>query len=411
MGGAGGARVIPRLRPAFDGAELAAAMRPGSPDDVPAFEQAFAAAFEARDAVAFPYGRTALKALLHALELKDAEVIAPSYTCVVVQHATLLSGNVPVFVDNTMTDYNMDLDRLAAAIGPRTGAVLATHLFGFPLDVDRFRAIICEAEQRFGRKIWVVQDCAHAFGARWKGRLVCNEGDAALFGLNISKMLSSIFGGMLTFTDQGLAAKVRAWRDRNLKPATAARSARRLAYLLATYPAFARGPYGLVHFLQYRTSLLDRLTRAYHLDDEVRFPPDAHEQMLPIEARVGRVQLEKRDAIVRRRRQIAARYSTGLAGVPGWVLPPLVEGATYSHYPVRVPDRKATVDHFAARGVHLGEVVEYSVAHLRAYTQFAVAQKFPNSLYCSRHMVNLPIHPQLRDADVDRVIAIAREIR
>ena len=70
-------------------------------------------------------GRTALKALLQALDLQDAEVIAPSYTCVVVQHATLLSGNVPVFVDNTMTDYNMDLDLLAAAITPRTGAILA----------------------------------------------------------------------------------------------------------------------------------------------------------------------------------------------------------------------------------------------------------------------------------------------
>lgn len=403
--------MIPRLKPAFGGAELAAALRWGSPEDVPAFEREFAAAFEARDAVAFPYGRTALKALLHALDLKDAEVIAPSYTCVVVQHATLLSGNVPVFVDNTMTDYNMDLDRFAAAITPKTGAILATHLFGFPLDLDRFRAIVSEAEQRFGRKIWVIQDCAHAFGARWKGRLVCNDGDAALFGLNISKMLSSIFGGMLTFTDGELAAKVRAWRDANLVPGTNVKSALRLAYLLATYPAFARIPYGLVHFLQYRTTVLDRLTKAYHLDEEVRFPPDANERMLPIEARVGRVQLTRREWIVQRRRAIAARYTVGLAGVPGWTLPPLVDGATYSHYPVRVPDRQAAVDYFAARGVHLGEVVEYSVAHLNAYEPYAAGQQFPNSLYCSAHMVNLPIHPQLDDADVDRVIAIAREIR
>jgi dTDP-4-amino-4,6-dideoxygalactose transaminase len=403
--------MIPRLKPAFTDAELAAALRWGSPDDVAVFEREFAAAFEARAAVAFPYGRTALKALLHTLDLKDAEVIAPSYTCVVVQHATLLSGNVPVFVDNTMTDYNMDLDRLAGAITPRTGAILATHLFGFPLDLDRFRAIVSGAEQRFGRKIWVIQDCAHAFGARWKGRLVCKEGDAALFGLNISKMLSSIFGGMLTFPDAELASKVRAWRDAHLTPATAVKSASRLAYLLATYPAFAQASYGVVHYLQYRTSVLDRLTRAYHLDDEVRFPPDANEQMLPIEARVGRVQLGKHDSIVQRRRAIAARYTAALADRPGWTLPPLVEGATYSHYPVRVPDRQGAVDHFAARGVHLGEVVEYSVAHLPAYGPYAAGQEFPNSLYCSAHMVNLPIHPQLSDRDVDRVIAIAREIR
>lgn len=402
--------MIPRLKPAFDGAEIAAALRPGSSADVADFERAFAAKFEAAEAVAFPYGRTALKGLLHALNLQDAEVVAPSYTCVVVQHATLLSRNVPVFVDNTMTDYNMDLDQLAAAITPRTGAILATHLFGFPLDLDRFRAVVADAEQRIGRKIWIIQDCAHAFGARWKGTLVCNAGDAALFGLNISKVLSSIFGGMLTFTDLALAERVRAWRDANLKAASATKSLLRLAYLVATYPAFQQLPYGVVHFLQYRTSVLDRLTKAYHLDEEVRFPPDANEPMLPIEARVGLAQLQKYDWMIARRRAHAMRYDAGLKGVPGWTLPPPVEGATYSHYPVRVPDRIAAVDHFARHGVHLGEVVEYSVAHLRAYTKYA-GREFPNSLYCSEHMVNLPIHPQLTDEEVSRVIEIARLIR
>ncbi len=403
--------MIPRLKPAFDGAEIAAALRAGSQEDVVAFERAFASKFEAAEAVAFPYGRTALKALLQALELKDAEVIAPSYTCVVVQHATLLSGNVPVFVDNTMIDYNMDLDQLAAAITPRTGAILATHLFGFPLDLDRLRAVVAAAEQRLGRKIWLIQDCAHAFGARWKGRLVGNDGDAALFGLNISKILSSIFGGMLTFTDRALAGRIRAWRDAHLVPATGVKSASRLAYLLATYPAFEKAPYGVVHFLQYQTSLLDRLTKAYHRDEEVRFPPDAGEQMLPIEARVGSAQLEKYDWIIERRRALAARYTAGLTGVPGWTLPPAIEGATYSHYPVRVANRQATVDHFAAHGVHLGEVIEYSVAHLRAYQSYASGREFPNARYCSTHLVNLPIHPQLTDADADRVIAIARLIK
>ena len=114
--------------------------------------------------------------------------------------------------------------------------------------------------------------------------------------------------------------------------------------------------------------------------------------MLPIEARVGLAQLQKYDWMISRRHAHAARYEAGLRGVPGWVLPPAVEGATYSHYPVRVPDRQAAVDHFARHGVHLGEVVEYSVAHLSAYTRFANGE-FPNSLYCSRHMINLPLAP------------------
>lgn len=403
--------MIPRLKPAFDGDELAAALRQPSGTDVRQFERAFAAKFEVTDAVAFPYGRSALKMFLEAVGLKDAEVIAPSYTCVVVQHAVVLSGNVPVFVDNTMTDYNMDLDQVAAAITPKTGAIVATHLFGFPLDIVRLRAIVAEAEQRFGHKIWVIQDCAHAFGARWKGRLVCQDGDAGLFGLNISKVMSSIFGGMLTFTDRALADRVRQWRDARLKPASRLKSVLRFAYLGATYPAFHQWPYGLVHYLQYRTTVLDRLTKAYHLDAEVRFPPDANEQMLPIEARVGLAQLQKYGWMIERRRTHAARYLAGLGGVPGWALPPMPDGATFSHFPVRVPDRQAAVDHFARHGVHLGEVVEYSVAHLPAYGRYAEGVDLPNSLYCSQHMINLPVHPQLTDAQCGRIVEIARLIR
>ena len=403
--------MIPRLKPAFDGDELAAALRQPSGTDVRQFERAFAAKFEVTDAVAFPYGRSALKMFLEAVGLKDAEVIAPSYTCVVVQHAVVLSGNIPVFVDNTMTDYNMDLDQVAAAMTPKTGAIVATHLFGFPLDIVRLRAIVAEAEQRFGHKIWVIQDCAHAFGARWKGRLVCQDGDAGLFGLNISKVVSSIFGGMLTFTDRALADRVRQWRDARLKPASRLKSVLRFAYLGATYPAFHQWPYALVHYLQYRTTVLDRLTKAYHLDTAVRFPPDANEQMLPIEARVGLAQLQKYGWMIERRRTHAARYLAGLGGVPGWALPPMPDGATFSHFPVRVPDRQAAVDHFARHGVHLGEVVEYSVAHLPAYGRYAEGVDLPNSLYCSQHMINLPVHPQLTDAQCGRIVEIARLIR
>lgn len=400
--------MIPRLRPAFGAAELAAALRPGGPDDVEAFEREFAARFGAAEAVAFPYGRSALWAFLQAVGLSDADVIAPSYTCVVVQHATVLSGNVPRFVDNTLADYNMDLDKVAASINERTGAIVATHLFGFPLDLDRFGAIVRDAEQRLGRKIWVIQDCAHSFGAEWRGRPVSREGDVALYGLNISKVVSSIFGGMLTFNDPELAATVRAWRDARLTPPGAMKGVLRLAYLAATYPAFRSLPYGLVHWLQYETPILDRLTKAYHLDEAIRFPPDAGERMLPIEARVGRVQLTKYDAIIARRRANAARYTEALQGVPGWVLPPLVEGATWSHYPVRVPDREAAVRHFASHGVHVGEVVEYSVAHLPSYAPWAAGQDCPNALLCSRHMINLPVHPDLTDAEREHVISVAR---
>jgi hypothetical protein len=212
---------------------------------------------------------------------------------------------------------------------------------------------------------------------------------------------------MLTFRDRELANRVRDWRDRRLTAAGPGKSMRRLAYLAATYPAFHGSLYGMVHWLQYRTPLLDRLAKAYHLDDAIAFPPDAGERMVPLEARVGLAQLKKYPWMIERRRAHAAAYGEALAGVSGWTIPRPAAGATWSHYPVRVPDRERVVRHLAARGIHVGEVIEYSVAHFRSYTRFAAGVSLPNALLCSRHMVNLPVHPQLTDAERRRVVDAA----
>jgi perosamine synthetase len=399
--------MIPRFKPSVGRAELAALAR-HAPGAVPAFERAFAACFEAREALAFSYGRTALWAFFKALGIDDAEVVVPAYTCSVVAHAVTLSGNRCRFVDIDLTDYNMNLDEVEAAITDRTRAVVATHLFGYPLDVDRLRAIVGDAERRIGHKIWIVQDCAHAFGARWKGRLVCNEGDVALFGLNISKMMTSIFGGVLTFGDAEVAGRVRSWRDANLRRPSTLKSLQRRVYLLAAAAAFQETAYSVVRWLQDETPLLDSLAKAYHRDDLIHFPPDYADRMLDVEAAVGLVQLGRYPDFERRRQQNACYHAEQLVVPEGWQLPPIVDGATYSHYPVRVPDRQSVVRRFLGRGVQLGEVIDYSVPHLATYLGDAGTERYPNSLRCSQHTINLPIHPDLTDAQRDAVVGAVR---
>ena len=395
--------MIPRFQPAIGVDELRALA--GAPAGAVArFEHAFADHFGGTDGIAFSYGRTALWALLQALEIEGAEVIVPAYTCSVVAHAVTLSRNTCRFVDATLADYNMDLDEVERAISPATRMIVATHLFGFPLDVDRLRAIASEAERRHGRKIWIVQDCAHAFGARWKGRLVAADPDIALFGLNISKSMTAIFGGMLTTADSSLAARVRAWRDAHERKAPATRALARRAYLVAATAAFQNSVYGAVRWLQDETPVLHRLTTAYHRDDEIRFPPDYQDAMLDVEAAVGLVQLARLDQFERRRRENAAFYLTHLRPPADWALPPLVDGATYSHFPVRVADRGREIERFRRAGVQAGEVIEYSVPHLRGYSAHGNPQMFPNSWFCSSHMINLPVHPTMTDAERRRVV-------
>lgn len=406
--------MIPRLKPYLGWAELVALCR-HEPGAVARFEAAFAHTFESQHALAFPYGRSALWACFKALGIEQAEIIMPAYTCVVVAHAIVLSGNVPRFVDCTLHDYNMDLDQVAAVINERTRAIVATHLFGYPLDVKRLNAIVSAAEARYGHKIWIIQDCAHAFGARWQGQLVCNAGDVALFGLNISKLITAIFGGMLTTNDAELAGRLRAWRDEHFCCPGLTKDVQRRLYALAVYPAFRGGLYGLVHWLQEQTPILNRFTRAYHLDEKIHFPPDYLDQVVSVEAQVGLAQLRKYQQIVQKRQETAHYYTEHLRDAVDWELPPLVEGATYSHYVVRVTDRERLIKVLQHRGIQLGRLIEYSVPHIHAYERYAQEQDFPNSRWCSQSMINLPVYAHLpasqRNYVVEQCIAAAGTMR
>ncbi len=387
--------MIPRFKPYLGKEEILASLFPPR-DCVDTFEREFAKTFESPYAIAFPYGRSALWAFFNALGLRNSEIIIPAYTCSVVAHAIVLSGNIPRFVDITLSDYNMDLGLLEDAISERTRAVVPTHLFGYPLDVDRMSKIVQNAESRYGQKIWVIQDCAHSFGARWNGRLVCNEGDAAIFGLNISKMITSIFGGMLTTHDLQLAGRLRAWRDRHFRKSRPAKSLCRRIYLLAAYVAFHEQLYGLVNWLEKETRILDPLSKAYHLDEKIHFPPGFDEHLTAVEASVGLIQLNKYANIIRRRKKAASFYNEHLRKTSKWVLPPIVEGATYSHYVIRVPDRRQILSLLLRKGIQLGQLIEYSLPHMKAYLQHAPAREnYPNSLRCSQEIINVPIYPQL----------------
>lgn len=377
--------MIPRFKPNLNHTELLALLRLNT-GAVGRFEHEFARTFQAVDAVAFPYGRSALWAFLQTVGVRDAQVVMPAYTCSVVAHAISLSSNQPAFVDCRLSDYNMDLDLLPGVINKKTRAVVATHLFGYPLDLDRVEKIVAEAEQRYGHKIWLIQDCAHSFGAAWNGRLVGTSGDTALYALNISKMMTSIFGGMLTFQDQNLADKVRAWRDARFKKPGMMKPWLRRFYLLAVYGAFNETIYGLVWWLQEKTPFLNKFTKAYHLDDKIHFPPDYLEQMLDVEAAVGLKQLKKYPEIIAHRRKKAAWYDQNLERREGWAFPPIVEGATYSHYVVRVPDRQAVVREYATKGIHLGELIQYSVPLLPGYDKLGYI--CPNAEKMSRCAVN-----------------------
>ena len=380
--------MIPRLRPYFNHKELLAAIRP-MPNAVEVFEREFARLFETKYALTFSYGRSGLYALFKALGLQNAEIIVPAYTCVVVPHAVVLSGNIPVFVDCAPDSFNMDLDALEQAVTPNTKAIIPTHLFGYPMDVER----VNEIAQAQKQKVYVIQDCAHSFGAKWKGQLVNKAGDAAIFGSNISKILSTIFGGIVTTDDEEIYQKLKDYRTHHFKQPGWTKSIRRLLYLLSTYITFQPAIYGFVNNLE-EMGFLDRFVK-YYDEEKIDFPEDFRDWMLSIEARVGLEQLKKYPEIIQQRRTISEYYFQHLQGITDLRLPPLMEGATYSHFVCLVGGRRKWLEQAGKQGVQLGQLIEYSIPYMKAYEPYRNGE-YPISRYYAEHTINFPNWPSIR---------------
>lgn len=389
--------MIPRLKPYFDHREIATAFLPhkGAVSD---FEKSFARKFKAEHAVAFLYGRSGLYALLKCMGINDAEIILPAYTCVVVAHAVVESGNVPCFVDIDLDNYNMNLDMVERTITPHTRAIIGTTLFGYPYDVERMQQIISKA----GHEILLIQDCAHSFGVEFKKKLVCNEGDAAVFGLNISKQISSIFGGMVTTNDYTIYTKLRDYREQEFVEPSFLKSCRELLYLLSTYATFSPVFYRCVNFIERNTALIDNFTK-YYEDATIDMPRDFMSRMPAVNAKVGLAQVEKYDEIKKKRREIAEFYNRELNGIEGLVLPPLIEGATYSHYVPRVEDRRQIVEYMRKRGIQIGQLIEYSIPHMKAYHEYRRGE-YPNSYRASQTTINLPNYPDIKDKQTEYIV-------
>jgi perosamine synthetase len=388
--------MIPRFRPDLGWAEVLAAMVLGSGDDVARYERVFAAEMGQRHAIAFPYGRTGLMLLLEALGLRSKEIICPAYTCVVVPHAIVKSGNRPIFVDSQASDCNMDLDLAEAAIGPNTGALIATSIFGHPVDLDRLDALSARYPN-----VLIIQDCAHSFAAEWRGRPVQKAGKAAIFGLNISKITTSIFGGMVTTDDDELAERLREIRSRRLVPVPLRKSLLRSLYLLATLVAFQPVIYGMVRWLE-RKGWLNRFSR-YYDEAVIDLPEDALVGMTQVEARVGIEQLRKYRAMIAARRCWAGFYRAALRDCPGLRFPQVAEGATWSHIVAEVENRDEMVRRAEAQGVQLGVVIDYNIPEMKAYRG---GNACPIASHFSRHTINLPLGGAFSERHVEQAARV-----
>jgi dTDP-4-amino-4,6-dideoxygalactose transaminase len=375
-------RFIPIARPDLGEEEAEAARRVilsgwvAQGPEADAFEHEFAAAVDAPYAVATSSGTAALTLSLMALGIGVGdEVITVSHSFIATANAVRNVGARPVFVDIRPDSFNIDPAGIAAAVSPRTRALLVVHQLGLPCDLPA----ILDIAARHG--LAVVEDAACAVGsevlspAGWQ-RVGRPHGVMACFSFHARKVLTTGEGGMITTADAELDRRLRALRNHG-----------------ADIPAHARHAADGI--------IMERYTAPGH-----------NQRMTDIQAAIGRVQLAKLPTLLARRQALAGRYARLLRPLDWLVAPtePSWTRGNWQSYCVRLAD-----------GAYQRRVMRHLLEHCIATRRGVMcAHREPawppgtwscgpaglaNSEAAQDCGLMLPLYPGLSDADQDRIVA------
>ena len=180
----------------------------GGPE-IPAMLREFAEFHDAQHGIAVTSGTTALETALRAAQVgAGCEVIVPPYTFIATANAPIMVGAIPVFADIDPDTYCLDPQAAEAAITPFTRAIIVVHIGGSPGNMDAF----LDLAERY--KLILIEDCAQAHGAEWRGRKVGAIGHLGAFSFQSSKNVCAGEGGVILSNDAELAA--RAWSIANV---------------------------------------------------------------------------------------------------------------------------------------------------------------------------------------------------
>ena len=316
---------------------------------------------------------------LLALDLKSGdEVITTPMTFAATLNTIVLAGGKPVLVDVEPRTYNMDVQRLADAITPRTRAILPVHFAGLPVDLDPLYAL---GEKRGLR---IIEDAAHAIGTEYKGRRIGSFGDTQVFSFHPNKNMTTGEGGCIATRDDKLAERL-----------------------------------ALLRFHGMDREAWDRFGKKGHQHYEIVLPGFKY-NMMDIQAALGLHQLPALDNFIARRTELARRYQQFLKDWPQWTLPGAPDFSHRHAWHLCAPllnpkaagmDRDAFMAGMKAR--HIGTGLHYRAVHLYPYYRERFGFKrgdCPHAETISDRIVSLPLFPAMSDADQDRVIAVMRDL-
>ncbi|MCA9876922.1 MAG: DegT/DnrJ/EryC1/StrS family aminotransferase [Thermomicrobiales bacterium] len=384
-------RSIPITKPLFGPEEMAAVQQPLESGWVVQgpyvrnFEERFCTFTQAAHAVATSSCTTALHVAVAALGSKPGdEVIVPAFTWVSTANVVEYMGARPVFCDINLQTFNMDVALLAGLVTERTVGIIPVHLFGLCVDMDPVLALAQ------ARGLWVLEDAACGFGARYLGVHAGLFGDAGCFSFHPRKSITTGEGGMITTARADLDTLCRSLRDHGATRTDFERHQGTSSFLVAEY-----------NLLGYNVRMTD------------------------IQGALGCVQMDRAPAILAARTTAAQRYDELLADT-SWLRPP-VTPAGYEHgYQAYVslycPEEPAmtNVERLHQRRNSLMAALERRGIATRQGTHVAALQgfyaekyqlrpeQFPNAYLADRLSLTLPLYPQMSADDQEFVVEMLK---
>lgn len=311
----------------------------------------------------FTNGTLPLLTALQALRV-TGEVITTPYSFVATTHSIWWNGCKPVFVDIDPATGNIDPDKIEAAITPRTTAIMPVHVYGKPCDTKRIQKIA----DKYGLK--VIYDAAHAFGVEVDGKSILNEGDMSTLSFHATKVYNTLEGGALVMHDADMKKRI------------------------------------------------DQLKNFGFTGEITVEAPGINSKVDEVRAAYGLLNLGLVDSAIEARHQVAIRYREGLRNIDGLTYMEDMPGVkhNYSYFPIFIDAEKfgMTRDelYFKLKEQNiLGRRYFYPlISEFDTYSGLPSAgrENLPKAHQVADSVICLPMHHELSDDDLNRVISIIR---
>lgn len=333
------------------------------------FESLFAARHQVKHALATTSCTAALHLATLALDLKPGdEVIVPALTWVTSAHSAEYVGAKAVFAEIEADTFNLDPKAFAAAITPRTRAVVVVHLFGLAAKMDEIMAVARK------HSVAVIEDAACAVGTTYGGKPIGSFGDLGCFSFHPRKVITTGEGGMVTSNDDALAKRVASQRNHGTSAPT---------HGDPTKP-YTMGEFNILGF---------------------------NLRMSDIQAAVGVAQMTRLDGLLAERQNLAARYRALLGTVGDIKLPAIPEkcGHTYQSFVIRVAGgrerRNRVMEHMQAKQIQTRPGTH--AVHRLGYYASKYGLKpgdFPIAAEAEDTTITLPMFPAMTENDLAAVV-------